>query len=78
MIKDVIMRENHPNWGRGIARQFMTKSVIEDNLVAVKTLARYLEIIVDPTFDDFAGNRGSESSWLSITLSNVSLTWCDP
>lgn len=25
----------------------------------VKTLARYLEIIVDPTFDDFNGNRGS-------------------
>jgi hypothetical protein len=25
----------------------------------MKTLARYLEIIVDPTFDDFHGNRGS-------------------
>jgi hypothetical protein len=25
----------------------------------VKTLARYLEIIVDPTFDDFHDNRGS-------------------
>jgi len=25
----------------------------------VKTLARYLEIIVDPTFDEFHGNRGS-------------------
>jgi hypothetical protein len=25
----------------------------------MKTLARYLEIIVDPTFDDFNGNRGS-------------------
>ncbi len=25
----------------------------------MKTLARYLEVIVDPTFDDFYGNRGS-------------------
>jgi hypothetical protein len=25
----------------------------------VKTLARYLEIIVDPTFDEFHVNRGS-------------------
>jgi hypothetical protein len=25
----------------------------------VKTLARYLEIIVDPTFHDFHDNRGS-------------------
>jgi hypothetical protein len=25
----------------------------------VKTLARYLEVIVGPTFDDFYGNRGS-------------------
>jgi hypothetical protein len=25
----------------------------------VRTLARYLEIIVDPTFDDFHANRGS-------------------
>lgn len=25
----------------------------------MKTLARYLEIIVDPTFDDFDANRGS-------------------
>jgi hypothetical protein len=25
----------------------------------VKTLARYLEVIVDPTFDDFYGGRGS-------------------
>jgi hypothetical protein len=25
----------------------------------MRTLARYLEIIVDPTFDDFRGNRGS-------------------
>jgi hypothetical protein len=25
----------------------------------VKTLARYLEVIVDPTFDDFNSNRGS-------------------
>jgi hypothetical protein len=25
----------------------------------MNTLARYLEIIVDPTFDDFYGNRGS-------------------
>jgi len=25
----------------------------------MKTLARYLEIIVDPTFDDFLGNRSS-------------------
>ena len=25
----------------------------------MKTLARYLEVIVDPTFDDFYGDRGS-------------------
>lgn len=25
----------------------------------MKTLARYLEVIVDPTFDDFLGNSGS-------------------
>lgn len=28
-------------------------------LFDMKTLARYLEIIVDPTFDDFLGNTGS-------------------
>ena len=29
------------------------------NLSDMKTLVRYLEVIVDPTFDDFLGNSGS-------------------
>jgi hypothetical protein len=33
--------------------------VIKNKIYDLKTPARYLEIIVDPAFDDFYGNRGS-------------------
>src|ERR1017187_642084 len=37
----------------------MRSSASSSREAGVNTLARYLEVIVDPTFDDFYGDRGS-------------------
>ena len=54
-----VARETGGNVAGAVGLALSIKSVIKNKTPAVKTLARYLEVIVDPTFDDFDDNRGS-------------------